>query len=91
MRKDGLDMVGVQFGKEIVEQEDCFLFGRLFDEFDEDEFESDEDGFVLASGEVGVGRVFGTTPSFAFSKCHPFFFRRGIFRHSPSVSMRYLR
>lgn len=48
-------MFGVQLRKKIVEQKDRFFPGRFFDEFDEDEFQSDEDGFILPPREVFIG------------------------------------
>jgi len=56
MRENGSDVFGVEFGKEIVEQENGFFFGRAFDKIDEEEFESDKNGFIFSSGEIGTGR-----------------------------------
>lgn len=56
MRENRIDVFGVEFGKEIVEQENGFFFGRAFDKIDKEKFESDKNGFIFSSGEIDTGR-----------------------------------
>lgn len=82
MRKHGLYMIGVEFGKEVIQQKQGIFFGQLLDELDKDELEAYKNRFVFSSGKVFMGD----------SECgHLFFVLRNISGVRRLESLRYRR